>query len=228
MSPVPSHNAAPAVAAPAAAPTRCWSCGGPVAATLFCPTCRAVQPPGDLDPFARLGFPAGFALDRAELDRRYFAAQRQLHPDRFATRSPRERAISQRQAVSLNDAYETLKDPLARACALLRLAGVAATPDRDHTVSDPALLMEQMDRREALAETDRPEEAARVEREAAGDMARTIDAIGAAFARDDIPAATRETTRLRYLAKLAEDARVLRQRLAARAGREAAPQPGTG
>jgi len=211
MNPVPFH-----IAAPDAAPTRCWSCGGPVAATLFCPTCRAVQPPGDADAFARLGFPRGFALDRADLDRRYFAAQRQLHPDRFATRSARERAISQSQAVSLNDAYETLKDPLARACALLTLAGVAETPDRDHTIADPALLMEQMERREALAEATTPEAAAAIEKQVAREIEDAVAAIGAAFARDDIAAAARDTTRLRYLAKLAEDARALRQRLTQR------------
>ncbi len=210
MNPDTPHIAA------AAAPTRCWSCGGPVEAALFCPTCRAVQPPGDADPFARLGFARGFALDRAELDRRYFAAQRQLHPDRFATRSARERAISQSQAVSLNDAYETLKDPLARACALLKLAGVVETPDRDHTIDDPALLMEQMERREALGEAAAPEDAARIENEAAADIERAVETIGEAFARADIAAATRETTRLRYLTKLAEDARAVRQRLASR------------
>jgi molecular chaperone HscB len=216
MTPVSSHIAA------VAAPTRCWSCGGPVEAALFCPTCRAVQPPGEADPFARLGFARGFALDRAELDRRYFAAQRQLHPDRFATRSARERAISQSQAVSLNDAYETLKDPLARACALLELAGVAHTPDRDHTIDDPVLLMEQMERREALAEVlaegRAPEDAARIETEATADIARAVAAIEGAFAREDIAAATRETTRLRYLTKLADDARALKQRLASRRG----------
>jgi molecular chaperone HscB len=207
------NSVTPHITAASAAPSRCWSCGGPVEATLFCPTCRAVQPPGDLDAFARLGFARDFALDRAELDRRYFAAQRQLHPDRFATRSARERAISQQQAVSLNDAYETLKDPLARACLLLKLAGVKETPDRDHTITDPALLMEQMERREALAEADAPEGAARIEKESAADIAQAVAAIGAAFAQPDIGAATRETTRLRYLTKLADDARVLRQRL---------------
>src|SRR5579859_641726 len=96
------------------APVACWSCKGPVdLAALFCPTCRAVQPPRALDHFARLGLPMAFEIDVAELDRRYFAAQRQLHPDRFATRTARERAISQSQAVELNAAYETLKDPLA-------------------------------------------------------------------------------------------------------------------
>jgi molecular chaperone HscB len=207
------NSVSPHITAASVAPTRCWSCGGPVEATLFCATCRAVQPPGDLDAFARLGFARDFALERGALDLRYFAAQRQLHPDRFATRSARERAISQQQAVSLNDAYETLKDPLARACALLKLAGVKDTPDRDHTISDPTLLMEQMERREALAEAETPEAAAQIESATEAEIAGAVSAVAAAFARSDIAVATRETTRLRYLTKLMDDARALKQRL---------------
>ena len=51
----------------------CWSCKGPVATgALFCGVCEAVQPPGQADPFSRLGFEALFDVDTAELDRRYF------------------------------------------------------------------------------------------------------------------------------------------------------------
>src|SRR5689334_3454791 len=115
----------PAVKNAQAQPVACWSCRGAVAPGLpFCPTCRAVQPPGGADHFARLGLDRGFDVDTAELDRRYFALQRQLHPDRFVAKSPRERAIAQSQAASLNDAYETLKDPLARAVYLLKLGGI--------------------------------------------------------------------------------------------------------
>src|SRR3954465_615579 len=111
-----------------ATPPACWSCAGPVdAAALFCPTCKAVQPPRSTDHFTRLGLPVGFTVDIADLDRRYFQAQRQLHPDRFATKTPPQRAISQSQAVSLNDAYETLKDPLARASYLLQLKGIVTS-----------------------------------------------------------------------------------------------------
>jgi len=204
-------------AAATAAPVRCWSCGGPVAAgALFCGTCRVVQPPGELDHFARLGLARDFALDPADLDRRYFAAQRQLHPDRFATRSPRERAISQSQAVALNDAYETLKAPLARACYLLALSGVDRTPDRDHTIDDPALLMEQMERREALAEAADADAARRIVADAEAEIATVIDGLRPAFARGDLVAARHAATRLRYLEKLAEDARAAQQRLARR------------
>ena len=108
----------------------CWSCRGPVpAAESFCPTCKAVQPPGQNDHFARLGFARTYDLDPKLVERRYFELQRRLHPDRFATKSAKERALSQAQATSLNAAYETLMDPLARAVYLLRLAGIETGGD---------------------------------------------------------------------------------------------------
>ncbi len=198
------------------APAICWSCRGPVAATaLFCATCRAVQPPRAVDHFARLGLPVAFAVDAAELARRYFAAQRQLHPDRFATRTARERAISQSQAVSLNEAYETLKDPLARAVYLLSLKGVVSNPDGCHTVNDPTLLMEQMERREALLEADTAEAASAIAHEAVSHVRESEAAIAAAFASGDLGVAGRETTRLKYLVKLVEEARARQAKLAA-------------
>lgn len=202
---------------PQAAVGPCWSCAGPVESRLlFCPACHAVQPPSTMDHFQRLGLPVNFAINLAELDRQYFAAQRQLHPDRFATKSARERAISQSQAVSLNEAYEALRDPLARGCYLLRLRGVSQTADRDHTINDRTLLMEQMERRETLAEADTPDAAERVASAATDDAAATTRALAEAFARDDLAAAQRETLRLRYLIKLAQDARARRAHLARR------------
>jgi molecular chaperone HscB len=185
----------------------CWSCNAPVdAAAPFCAACGKVQPPGASDHFTRLGLPTGFTVDRAELDKRYFALQRQLHPDRFATASARERAISQSQAVSLNDAYETLKDPLRRASYLLKLHGAAPASD-EHTVKDPALLMEQMERREALAEAGSAAEVDAVMRSAAADAAASETTVAAAFAADDLAKAASETTRLKYLVKLVDEAR---------------------
>jgi molecular chaperone HscB len=199
----------------AAAPAPCWSCAGPAEAdALFCPTCRAVQPPRVTDHFTRLGLPIDFAVDKVELDRRYFAAQRQLHPDRFATKTPRERAISQNQAVSLNEAYETLKDPLQRASYLLRLKGIDANPDGCHTVNDPTLLMEQMERREALHDASSVAEITAITAEAASHVTESEQAIAAAFARNDLEAAGRETTRLKYLVKLVEEARAKKTKLA--------------
>jgi molecular chaperone HscB len=194
----------------------CWSCGGPVdAASPFCTTCRAVQPPRALDHFTRLGLPVDFAVNAADLDRGYFALQRLLHPDRFATRTARERAISQSQAVALNEAYETLKDPLERATYLLKLKGIDANPDGCHTVKDPSLLMEQMERREALVAASTAAAVDALAREAASHVAESEAAIAAAFAAGQLEKAGAETTRLKYLVRLVEEARARKTRLAA-------------
>ena len=198
----------------AAALLPCWSCKGPVAArALFCSTCGAVQAPGQADHFTRLGLPRGFALAAADLDRQYFGFQRRLHPDRFATRSPKERALSQQQATALNDAYETLKDPLRRAAYLLRLAGRVVDVEQAGTVDDPALLMEAMEMREALAEAAEPEAVAALQAKAERDVAACVAALAAAFAADDLDGAGRLTTRLKYLGKLADEAKARRMRL---------------
>ena len=47
----------------------CWSCKGPVSPrALFCSTCGAVQPPGSLDYFTRLGLPIGYAVAITDLE----------------------------------------------------------------------------------------------------------------------------------------------------------------
>ncbi|MBM3573253.1 MAG: Fe-S protein assembly co-chaperone HscB [Alphaproteobacteria bacterium] len=189
----------------------CWSCRGPVTPELpFCATCQAVQPPGHLDHFARLGITPGFAVDAGEIDRRYFALQRRLHPDRFATRSSRERALSQQQATSLNEAYETLKDPLARAGYLLKLRGIEVNAEGCNTLTDPVLLSEAMELREALSEADDVAAVDAIAARAAVDIGECLGELARAFACDDLAAAGRLTTRLKYLTKLADEARVHR------------------
>ena len=195
-------------------PVACWSCHGPVAQEgLFCGVCGAVQPPGQLDPFARLGFAVAFDMDVDTLDRRYFDAQRRLHPDRFATRTARERALSQQQATSLNEAYETLKDPLRRADALIHLMGTDVLPEGCNLVNDQELLLESMELREALAEAETPDDVAALARRAAEDIAGCLHDLSLAFAAGGLEDACRLTTRLKYLRKLAEETRVRRAQL---------------
>ncbi len=193
----------------------CWSCKGPISPrALFCSTCGAVQPPGKTDHFTRLGLRRAYGLDPAELDRQYFGFQKRLHPDRFATRTAKERALSQQQATALNEAYETLKDPLKRAAYLLQLAGRAADVDQTATVTDPELLMEAMEMREALADAETAEEIAVLAAQAETEMSLCEAALSQAFAEPpDLEAADKLTTRLKYLGKLAEEARSRKMRL---------------
>jgi molecular chaperone HscB len=192
----------------------CWSCKGPIAPrALFCSTCGAVQPPGNTDHFTRLGLRRSYALDPAELDRQYFGFQRRLHPDRFAMRTPKERALSQQQATALNEAYEALKDPLKRAAYLLRLAGRTVDIEQAATVADPELLMEAMEMREALADADTLDEVAVLAAQAETEVSLCETALDRAFADQDLDAAGTLVTRLKYLGKLAEEARSRKSRM---------------
>lgn len=189
----------------------CWSCKGPLAeVALFCHTCGAVQPPGNLDHFARLGLSASFDLDLDRLEKQYLGFQRLIHPDRFVGKSAKERMIAESQAVSLNQAHEILKDPLRRAAYLLEIKGKAASVSKDQTVSDPKLLMEAMEAREKLAEAQSVEAVEALQVEAGAQAIHLLSEISMAFAGNDLDAANRLTTRLKYLRKYLEDTRARR------------------
>lgn len=186
----------------------CWSCKGPVASqALFCHTCGAVQPPGQADHFRRLGVAAAFDLDLDAIEKRYLGFQRAIHPDRFAAKPAKERALAEAQSVSLNEAYETLKDPLRRAAYLLRLRGIAAAVDKDETMRDPELLMEAMEAREALSEASSVAAIEALQVKAGADALNVLAELAKAFADDDLERANRLTTRLKYLRKYLEETR---------------------
>jgi molecular chaperone HscB len=199
-----------AAATASATGATCWSCGAQAAgAAPFCTACGAVQPPGQVDHFARLGLERVFEVDMAQLDRRYFDLQRQLHPDRFARRTAREKALSQQQAAALNEAYETLRNPLRRARYLARSLGVDL-PDEGRTIDDPELLMETMERREALAQAAMPAQVEALASAAASERAEVLQGFPAWFTATDKPAIRAAILRLAYLDKFIEEARTRR------------------
>ncbi len=192
----------------------CWSCKGPVdCGAFFCPICDAVQPPGQTDHFSRLGLSRTFDVDGETLDRCYFDLQRRLHPDRFATKTPCERMLSQQQATSLNEAYETLKDPLRRAAYLVGLKGGTVLGHEDSLANDRELLMETMERRESLSEAETAEQVDAIVAVTADDIETCVARMSGAFSGGDLEAACRLTTRLKYLRKLAEEARIQKAKL---------------
>src|SRR5882724_9940444 len=110
-----------------------------------------------------------------------------------AVQPPRERAIAENQAMSLNEAYETLKDAVKRAQALLARAGIASPVGESRTIEDRELLMEAMEAREALAEAEDLEAVKRLAERAQQEDAACIKALTAAFAERDWDEAIRHT-----------------------------------
>jgi molecular chaperone HscB len=102
-----------------------------------------------MDAFDVLALAPAFELDPNELEQRYRDLQKQLHPDKFVQASASEKRTSLSRAVDVNQAYRVLRDDLRRAEVLLaRLEGELA----GSATTDPSLLMEVMELREALAE----------------------------------------------------------------------------
>lgn len=201
--------------------TTCWSCGEAPGADAFCERCGKVQPPRGEDAFAILGLPRTFAIDDQDLEQRYRDLQKKLHPDKFAAKSREERRASLERATSANEAYRVLRDPVRRAEALLRLAGVVLpTTDGGANAAsravDPELLMEMLDAREALDHAKRAGDSARVEALAKGIRAQrdeTLAQIGSAIDAGAGDTAVPLVYKLRYFARFLDEVTAIEETL---------------
>jgi molecular chaperone HscB len=95
--------------------------------------------------------PAGFDIDFDKVDPLYRELQKIYHPDRFVSASDQERRVAIQNASLINQAYQTLKEPVPRARYLLKLKGMDIDAETDTTM-DAEFLMQQMEFREAIAE----------------------------------------------------------------------------
>src|SRR6266568_6794280 len=74
--------------------------------------------------FSIFSLPPHLVIDTPALEKSFYALSRRLHPDRFAARPAEEQAAALAESSRLNDAYRTLKDPIARTEYLLKLEGI--------------------------------------------------------------------------------------------------------
>jgi molecular chaperone HscB len=85
---------------------------------------NSIEAEADQTYFAMFSLPRKLTIDTIALERDFYKLSRQLHPDLYARKGAEEQAWSLRQSSLLNDAYRTLKDPVARTAYLLKLEGV--------------------------------------------------------------------------------------------------------
>ncbi|MCX8521826.1 MAG: Fe-S protein assembly co-chaperone HscB [Rhodoferax sp.] len=101
------------------------------------------------DDFELFGLDRQFTQDRAAIDARWKALQRQAHPDKFVSHGPAAQRIAMQWSVRINEAYQRLKDPISRAAYLCELAGFAVNA-HSNTAMPADFLMQQMQWREEL------------------------------------------------------------------------------
>ncbi len=130
----------------------CWSCKTPVAAAHFCASCGKIQPlPPGTDYFEFFGWPQKLTIDPALLEEQFHKLSWKLHPDNFVRASEEERNLSLDRSSQLNDAYRTLRDPIARIEYLLLRLGLRKEGTTKQQ-APPELLEEVFELNESLDE----------------------------------------------------------------------------
>lgn len=106
--------------------------------------------------FDVLGLAPRLALDLKDLETRFYAKSRELHPDRFVRAPQAEQQRALELSSLLNDAYRTLREPIARAEYVLKNSGFDIGEQRSKDVP-PELLEEVFELNMALEEADSPQ-----------------------------------------------------------------------
>jgi len=146
------------------APLACWNCHERTLGTHFCSSCGKLQQiPPSFDYFALFEIPKRLWIEMQGLEKKFLQLSWKLHPDNFVNATEMERELSLRRSSELNDAYRTLRDPVARVEYLLSVEG--ARKEGEHKQQAPPELLEEVfELNESLDEL-------REARESGGDLA---------------------------------------------------------
>ena len=104
--------------------------------------------------FELFQLPVSFDVDTDDLASRHRAIIARVHPDQFANKSAMEQRVALQWATFANEAFDTLKSPIARAQYLLKLNAPELAVEGARVNLPHEFLMQQMQWREALEEGD--------------------------------------------------------------------------
>jgi len=121
-------------------------------------------------------------------------------------KSDADRLLAVRVASFINEAHQTLSDPLKRAEYCLQLKGVSTDTETDAKM-DPMFLMEQMEWRETLEDVDVTSEAAydkldNLKREITGSIEAVARAVEEKLDNNDLDSARDSVRQWQFLSKL--------------------------
>ena len=88
-----------------------------------------------------------FNIDLNRLQKSYRIIQSEIHPDKFVSASQIEKNQSLIKSTEVNDAYQTLKNPIKRARYLIKKN---LNSEENHSTLPPSFLMQQMEWEEHL------------------------------------------------------------------------------
>jgi molecular chaperone HscB len=133
-------------------PLVCWSCHERTLGTHFCSSCgKMLQVAEKSDYFGMFEIPRKLWIEMGALEKKFLQLSWKLHPDNYVNASAEEREISLKRSSELNDAYRTLREPVARVEYLLAIEG-ARVEGKNKQQAPPELLEEVFELNESLDE----------------------------------------------------------------------------
>jgi molecular chaperone HscB len=97
--------------------------------------------------YEAFGLEPSLSVDSEDLKKRFYERSRLWHPDKFSRSTPEEQQTALNTTSTLNDAFRTLRDPVARAEYFLKEKGVELSKE-----VPPELLEEVFELNMALEE----------------------------------------------------------------------------
>jgi molecular chaperone HscB len=111
----------------------------------------STKPTTTTDYFAIFDLPRKLWIEMSVLEQKFLQMSWKLHPDNFVNASEQERELSLKRSSELNDAYRTLRDPVARVEYLLAIEGERKEGEKKQQ-APPELLEEVFELNESLDE----------------------------------------------------------------------------
>ena len=103
------------------------------------------------DCFSVFGLPRKLWVEMSALEQKFLQLSWKLHPDNFVNATEEEQELSLKRSSELNDAYRTMKDPVARVEYLLEIEGERKEGEKKQQ-APPELLEEVFELNESLDE----------------------------------------------------------------------------
>lgn len=162
--------------------------------------------------FELFGLPVSFELDIPALTPIYRDLQKQYHPDRFADADSATQRSAVQFASFINEALETLKNPVKRAMYLLQLAGHSVSIEQT-TVADTDFLMGQMELREELEEAETFEQLDALKKEVGEWLASLSREFVIDYAEKDFSEAADTVRKMQFMSRFLDEVRVVEERM---------------
>ncbi|NVK23517.1 MAG: co-chaperone HscB [Gammaproteobacteria bacterium] len=166
--------------------------------------------------FTLFGLPISFNIDLDQLHAQYRELQKAVHPDHHASGSDSQKLLSVQKASEINDAFQTLKNPLTRAEYMVSEHGFDVRHEQQ-TIRDGMFLMQQMELREELEEIEQASDVETALDDFYDDVKQLIteytDAFQQHFNQSEYEEAAMAVRKLRFIYKLKEEAQHLEDKL---------------